>query len=146
MRWRLPCPRSFGDITVAFTSRAALQEPTIAQHPEPFVRSAALVATAELLRAIPPPLLAGAMLRSDVAPSEALFAGRLQQLQDRLQAEYRECDNADMRKTLVGGCLALQAELAEQAMAALEDREAVGNELHLGIEGRQTGAILLPPW
>ena len=110
------------------------------------MRTAALVATAELLRAIPAPLLAGAMLRSDESQSEALFAGRLQLLQEQLQSEYEACAGDDPHKTLLGGCLALQAELATQAMASLEADSAAlaGPSLH--VDGLQSQDILLPPW
>ena len=124
----------------------AVQEPTIAKHSEPFVRTAALVATAQVIRAIPPPLLAGALLRGDSAQSDALFSGRLQQLQDSLREEYAALAVGDRRRDLVGGCLALQAELAEEAMVAMESSATLGGDVDLLQEGRQSGDILLPPW
>lgn len=124
---------------------ACMQEPSVAKHPEPFVRTSALVATSELLRAIPPSTLAGAMLHSN-SQSEGLIAGRLQQLQEALQEECEASRDDTMRHALSRGCLALQAQLADGAMASIEAGVAEMSLPSLGSVGRSSPNILLPPW
>lgn len=131
-------------------------------HVEPFVRSSALVATSELLRALPPPTLAGALLRGDdaqsdglqplgvaaprSAESDALLPERLQRLHSALQAELESCGGDDTRRALTGGCLALQAQLAEGATAAMESAAAESAANALSGSSLARSAIMLPPW
>jgi hypothetical protein len=124
---------------------ACVQEPSVAKHPEPFVRSSALVATSELLRAIPPSTLAGAMLHSD-SQSEGLLTGRLQRLQEALQEECEASRENAVLHSLSRGCLALQSQLADGAMASIEVGAAEMSLPSLGTVGRSSPNILLPPW
>ena len=165
----------------------------VAKHKEPFVRNSMLVAAAEVLRSLPPPALAGAMLRSEAAgtpgdkveptllvssgtagqlpalqsaspmqlaagvvgraavqegdyelagcTADARLPARLQELHGAIAAEYRAaCEEGgdDVRKALAAGCLQLQGELAEQAMASL-DAEAQRGEA-------AAPEVVLPPW
>lgn len=128
-------------------SSDALQDESICGSAEPFVRRSALVATSELLRAVPPPALAGAMLRAERAEGDAALAARLQALQAMLRAT-RESSEADgVTRALAGGCLALQSELADGAMAAIEAGAAAGDGVDLSRDGARGGReILLPPW
>jgi hypothetical protein len=124
-----------------------VQDPFIAEHTEPLVRGGALLATADLLRAVPPARLAGALLRGDTAPDDAAWAARLTALHERLRGEAGGGEGA-MVRDLAGGCLALQAALADDAMAALEaesqERAGGGIALHAGASSGRPDVIL--PW
>lgn len=77
-----------------------LQDEPVAEHPDPFVRKSALVATAELLRAVPAPRLAGAMMRSHglgAAADDSAFAARLEQLQEQLRVTHGTSKDATLR-------------------------------------------------
>lgn len=77
-------------------SRRALQDGPVAEHPDAYVRKSALVATAELLRAVPAPRLAGAMMRGG-GGDDAAFAARLEQLQEQLRATHATSPDATLR-------------------------------------------------
>jgi hypothetical protein len=112
----------------------------------PFVRRSAFVAASELLRAIPPPVLAGSMLQSEATGGEAHLVGRLQVLQLRLRAAYEGAADAVTRE-LAGGCLALQSELADGALASLTaSKDATGLVDLAGSGTKLRSQIILPPW
>lgn len=124
-----------------------MQEDSICGSAEPFVRRSALVATSELLRAIPPPALAGAMLRAERSEGDAALAARLQALQAMLRAAHDSSESDEVTRALAGGCLALQSELADGALAAIEAGAAAGGGVDLTGDGRRGGReIVLPPW
>lgn len=77
-----------------------LQDEPVAEHEDPFVRKSALVATAELLRALPAARLAGAMVRSHSrgAPADdSAFAARLTQLQEHLRVTHASSPDTTLR-------------------------------------------------
>ena len=118
------------------------------QHAETFVRCSALVATAELLQALPPSVVAGALLEDNAlgGDSTAQLTERLNCLNAALREECEASQADETRQRMAGGCLALQAQLADGAALALEaDAGSSGVADLLG--GRNSGPeILLPPW
>eukprot|EP00892_Ulva_mutabilis_P011498 jgi/Ulvmu1/8720/UM047_0061.1 len=124
-----------------------LLDEAVAEHPDAFVRKSALVATAELLRAVPAARLAGAMVRSHGGggggADDAAFAGRLERLQEQLRRTHEAGPDPTLR-ALAEGCLALQSALAQEAMACLEaDAEAAPTT---SLPPSASQDILLPPW
>ena len=70
------------------------------EHPDPFVRKSALVATAELLRAVPAARLAGALMRRNGgggSADDATFAARLERLQEHLRHTHADAPDATLR-------------------------------------------------
>lgn len=66
-------------------------------HPNAFIRKSALIATAELLRALPAPTVAGAMLRAGSSDADSALSERLQALQGRLRQEHESASDASIR-------------------------------------------------
>jgi hypothetical protein len=81
-----------------------MQEDHLLRHPNNFIRKSALLATAELLRALPPPALAGAMMSAGSSDSDALLTERLQALQEQLRVEYESAEDTSIR---CAGCASL---------------------------------------
>jgi hypothetical protein len=86
------------------------------------------------------------MLQSEASGGEAPLVVRLQVLQQRLREAYEGAADTSTR-ALAGGCLALQSELAEGALASLTARLDAASSADLSGAGMKTQArILLPPW
>ena len=74
-----------------------MQDEPVVDHPNAFIRKSALIATAELLRALPPPTVAGAMLRAGSSDADLALTERLQVLQGRLRQEHESASDASIR-------------------------------------------------
>ena len=74
-----------------------MQYAPVATHTNKFVRKSALIATAELLRALPPPTVAGAMLRESTSQADSQMTQRLQELQTHLRQLYEASADSSIR-------------------------------------------------
>ncbi|KAK9822319.1 hypothetical protein WJX74_006980 [Apatococcus lobatus] len=125
-----------------------IRSPAVHQHAEPFVRRAALVAASQVIRAIPPSSLAGAILGSKTTASggsaqDMVVMERLHWVQQ--WAKETASEDADPECRMLGAaCTSLQARLAG---AALEHMPA-----HSPLEARASittglgeAKLMLPP-
>jgi len=105
-------------------------------HGEPFVRRAALLAAAQVLGAMPPARLAGALLGQERDAGDRALVERLQWLHSWLTAAGAH-DADDSCRLLAQGCAGLHASLAERALQSVGALPEGG--LSLGALGRGGG-------
>ncbi|GBF95877.1 hypothetical protein Rsub_08468 [Raphidocelis subcapitata] len=96
-----------------------LRAPQVHAHPQVFVRRCALMAAAQVVSHLPPARLAGAAIGGRGDAVDAQLVDRLQWLQH--WASGAAASEADEHcRLLAAGCVALQAQLSSEAMAAAD--------------------------